>query len=474
MSYATLLRAQLEAKTERRSAITAELDALAVDVELRDTKITTDEEAVVAEKLLGEAVALKTEEDALRSRIAEMDTVAVARESSVKRAIVPGATPGTSDPFEGDVRRLDRTEVATRARRALEQSNRLSAAQKEFVAARMADEKVNRGGAMERHLLATGSDDYRSAIGKLIARPSFPNLTDGEQRAMTIGTDPTGGFLMPFTLDPTLIDINAGVANPIRALAKIRTTMTDNWQGVTSAGVTASWDAEASEVSDDAPTLAQPSIPIRHPRAFVPFSIEADDDFGSLLGDLTVEASRAKDRLESAGFATGAGTGAIPQGIVTGLVAAAKIVTSAVTDTYAVADLYSAQGALPDRYDDTASWLMNKTVINLTRQFATANNHALLTQLADGTPPMLLGAALARWSSIDGVINATQENYVAIYGDIAETYTIVDRLGMTLELIPHLFAIANNLPSGQRGLYVRWRVGAGVVNADAARVLNVT
>jgi HK97 family phage major capsid protein len=251
--------------------------------------------------------------------------------------------------------------------------------------------------------------------------------------------------------------------------------MTDNWQGVTSAGMTASWDAESSEVSDDTPTLAQPSISIKHPRLFVPFTLEHEDDIDAVLSSFAAEAGKSKDRLESAAFATGATGGNNAPGIVTLLVAASKTVASATTDTFAVADLYNTQAAVPDRYDDSASWLMNKSIINLARQFGTAQNHALLTNgLQPGDPAQLLGAPLYRWSSLDGTINAAAENYIAIYGDIAECYTIVDRLGMSIELIPHLFATANNLPSGQRGLYARWRVGAGLTNADAARVLNVT
>jgi hypothetical protein len=47
-------------------------------------------------------------------------------------------------------------------------------------------------------------------------------------------------------------------------------------------------------------------------------------------------------------------------------------------------------------------------------------------------------------------------------------------LGMTVELVPHLFVTANNRPSGQRGLYCYWRVGADCVNTGAFGMLNVT
>jgi HK97 family phage major capsid protein len=60
---------------------------------------------------------------------------------------------------------------------------------------------------------------------------------------------------------------------------------------------------------------------------------------------------------------------------------------------------------------------------------------------------------------------------VAVYGNIRDAYSIIDRVGFRVELIPHLFSPSNNRPTGQRGLYAYWRVGAGVVNPNAARVL---
>jgi HK97 family phage major capsid protein len=477
MKYIDLLRKQLAALEERHAAILADLDALASDVESRGST-TTPEETEAAKALEADAKSVDAEADALRARIADMEATAVAR-SNAPRQIVPGATPGTGqDVYDVDVRWLrntdeGRTEIAERAQRALD-GMRLNADQKELVERRLADPQINGKGQLAERMLVTGSPVYVRALKKVIFN-AHPYLDNEEARALTAATDASGGYAMPFTLDPTLIDINAGVANPIRQLARIRTTMTDNWQGVTSAGMTASWDAEASEVSDDTPTLAQPAISIKHPRLFVPFSLEHEDDIDVVLSTFAEEAGKAKDRLESAAFATGATGGNNAPGIVTLLVAASKTVASATTDTFAVADLYSTQAALPDRYDDTASWLMNKAVINLARQFGTANNHALLTNgLQPGDPAQLLGAPLYRWSSLDGSITGSADNYIAIYGDIAECYTIVDRLGMSIELIPHLFATANNLPSGQRGLYARWRVGAGLTNADAARVLNVT
>jgi len=45
------------------------------------------------------------------------------------------------------------------------------------------------------------------------------------------------------------------------------------WKGVSSSGVTWSFGAEATEVSDDSPVLAQPSVTVHMARGFIPFSI---------------------------------------------------------------------------------------------------------------------------------------------------------------------------------------------------------
>jgi hypothetical protein len=47
--------------------------------------------------------------------------------------------------------------------------------------------------------------------------------------------------------------------------------------------------------------------------------------------------------------------------------------------------------------------------------------------------------------------NAGADNYMLIAGNF-DRYHIIDRVGMTVELVPHLFATGNNRPSGQRGL----------------------
>ena len=56
-----------------------------------------------------------------------------------------------------------------------------------------------------------------------------------------------------------------------------------------------------------------------------------------------------------------------------------------------------------------------------------------------------------------------------IYGDFRSGFTIADRLGLTVELIPHLFGSVARFPTGQRGVFAYWRTGSKVVVPEALR-----
>jgi hypothetical protein len=80
-------------------------------------------------------------------------------------------------------------------------------------------------------------------------------------------------------------------------------------------------------------------------------------------------------------------------------------------------------------------------------------------------PPMLLNRNVFENSNMDGAINvaSTENKYVLLlYGSFADGIAIVDRIGSTLELVPHLFG-ANRRPTGQRGALLWFRTGSDVM-----------
>ncbi len=331
-------------------------------------------------------------------------------------------------------------------------------------------------GKLSQQVLATSSPDYLRAFGKL-ARTNgrleslSPVEHEAVQRAMSL-TDSAGGFLVPFQLDPAVILTSDGSVNDIRKIARKVVATGDVWNGVSAGAVSWSFDAEAAEVSDDTPTFAQPAITIRTARGFVPISLEANMDASNVamvIGDLLAQ---GKDDLEATVFTTGAAGSNQPIGIVTALTAGSSVVTSITTDTFAIGDLYKVYNALPGRYRSRASWLANNLLYSLSRQFDTGGGAGLWARIGEGRPSELIGRPVYEAEAMDGVITALADNLVTIFGDFSN-YVIADRIGTTVEFIPHLFG-ENGRPTGQRGWFAYYRVGADSVNDAAFRMLNVT
>lgn len=327
-----------------------------------------------------------------------------------------------------------------------------------------------------RMALATSSPEYIRGWSK-VASGRGHMLSDAEkralERAMTL-TDSQGGYLVPFQLDPTVIITANGSRNQIRQIARQVVATGDVWNGVSAGAVSWSWDAESVEVSDDSPTLGQPSIPVYKAAGFVPITIEALQDEANVTTEVARLLSFGRDVLEASAFTVGTGSNQ-PTGLITALVASSPtvVVPSLTTDTFASGDVYALDNALPARYRSNASWLANRAIYNRIRNFDTQGGAQLWERIRADVPPELLGRPTYEAEAMDGDLNVSVDNYVLVYGDF-DNYVIADRIGMTVEFVPHLFGTGNNRPNGQRGWYAYYRVGADSVNDAGFRLLNVT
>lgn len=319
-----------------------------------------------------------------------------------------------------------------------------------------------------RHMLLTGSPEYHDEFRDYIKSRGY-RVGDAMRAAMSL-TDANGGYLVPFTLDPTVILTNAGIAGPLRSISTIKTIATDNWNGVTSAGVSASWTAEGTQTGDATPTFAQPTITPKKADAWVfgSYEVLADSGFAAELSRLLAD---AKVRLEEAAFAT-ANTGAtIPRGVVAAVQAVtASIVTAAATNAFAVGDVYNTSDALRPRDASQASWIANKKIFSLIRRFDTSGGGSFWANLGMGVPNELLGQSVYECSTMTSVVS-TGAN-VLLAGNFKEYY-IIDRVGMSVLYDPIIRSTGNNRPTGQAGWYAFWRVGADVVDPDAFRLLQL-
>jgi HK97 family phage major capsid protein len=317
------------------------------------------------------------------------------------------------------------------------------------------------GALIARHYLMTGSPEYFEAFESYLSDP-----TNAQRAALSL-TSANGGYLVPFTLDPSVILTNNGVVNPYRAISTIKTTATNTWNGVASAGMNAAWLAEAGVVGDNSPTFSNIQITPQKAAAWVFGSYEVleDSDFATEVPRLLAD---AKDRLEEAAFAVGTGTGQ-PKGILT---AATTTVTTTgttnVTGINNVADLYSLQAALPPRFRRGAAWVTSLPFINKARGFDTAGGSSYWTNLGQGSPEQLLGGPIYESTSI--TYSVTAGTKLAVYGDFSQ-YAIVDRIGMSVMYEPMIKDTATGRPTGQGGWFAFWRVGADTLVPGAFRTL---
>lgn len=339
------------------------------------------------------------------------------------------------------------------------------------------EERDQEDGRLSRYLLAVGSPLYRRAFGKYLQRGDTSGMTQGEQaawfgamqaeRAMSL-TGSSGGFAVPFELDPTILNTSNGVVNPVRAISRVEQITTDEWRGISSAGITASYAAEATETTDNSPTLTQPTVSTEKAQAFVPFSIEVGQDWTGLQGQMATLLADAKDTLEAGKFISGTGTNE-PFGVLTGTT---TTIAAATGLTMTLANLYALKNALPPRYRVNGTYLADSAILDRVRQFDTVGSSAAIwvDSLQDAAPARLLGRPVYEASEMaETIANGVK---IALYGDFSR-YLIVDRVGLTIEVIPHLFG-ANQRPTGQRGIYAYWRNGAKVIDANAFRALTGT
>jgi HK97 family phage major capsid protein len=329
-------------------------------------------------------------------------------------------------------------------------------------------------GTFARRLIVTGSPTYQRAFGKACLALSTNTLTAEESRALAMGAGASGAFAVPFTLDPTVILTSTGVLNPIRQIARIETITGQQWQGVTSAGIVVSRAAEAAPASDNSPALAQPTLTPTRVQGFVPFSYEVDQDWTGLQSEMFRLLADAKNVEEGTAFINGTGIGVNPNGVVKTLNASQQIGTAGAT--VLMANVYSLESGLNPRFRPGATFLASKSTYNLIRNLDNTGGSQLWQRVGFGIPPELLGYPALEVSTMVTGPNNVGDRWM-IFGDFSQ-FLIVDRLGMSVELIPQIFNVAAapglGMPTGQRGLYAIWRNSSKILADAAFQVLQRT
>jgi HK97 family phage major capsid protein/HK97 family phage prohead protease len=361
---------------------------------------------------------LKSEREEIRSqiaakeaRLADLETVARERESVNTTTTTRRTEPATNFGFikgqtDEDIYDLstirnafDNPAAATRelkdrARRSIERSVRdFDQAEGQTVEDQQGNVEsllsraVDPQGEIARRILVTGHPEYADAFWtKLRGRMTTRRQDEILERALGVAT---AGYAMPYTLDPTVLLTSNGAVNPLRQISRVVQIAGQTWNGVNSAGVTASFDSEASEVSDDTPTLSQPTVSTLKAQAFVPFSIESEQ-WSDIRSELAKEIRDSKDILEATKFTLGTGT-LEPSGVIP---FATNLATTAGTAAVALADLDTLTDSLVPRFQTGAALMANRKFFSKVRQLArTAGVTDNWPNVAPGTPGQINGVS---------------------------------------------------------------------------------
>jgi HK97 family phage major capsid protein len=331
---------------------------------------------------------------------------------------------------------------------------------------------------LARQCLVTSRPAYVRCWSKLMTGKEHA-LTQDEQRArrdvdafraMSL-VDTTGGYLVPWQLEPSLVITSPFVRSDLRSAARVVIATGDVWNGASSVNVQYSFQSEGAETQDNSPPLGQPSVPTWTARGFIPISLEAMSDMENVAQEIGRLLAGGKLDLEGNKLIVGSGVGE-PTGIVTSLSQSSNsssVVTSGATGTFTLGDLAALQAALPPHYRAAASWLGNNLVYSKIRAFDLAGGSQFWTNLSGDRPPQLYARDALEAEAMSGVV--ASGNKVLVFGDL-QGYVICDRLGVTTELIPMLPG-PHERPSGQRGFFSWFRIGGDVINSTGLRCLSI-
>lgn len=296
-----------------------------------------------------------------------------------------------------------------------------------------------------------------------------------EIRAAATKTDGEGGYLAPIEWDRT-ISKKTKVISPMRQNSSVITISGAGFKKVYSDGVVGSgWVGEtAARPQTTTPGLTSLGFTMgeiyANPAASQGLIDDAEIDIEAWLAD---EVSVEFDKQEGVAFLSGDGSNK-PDGVltyVTGGSNAAKhpygailaLVSGAASAVTSDA-LFDLQADLPAEFLPNAKFYMNRGSQAAFRKLKTSDG-AYLWQpsLALGVPPTLAGEAVV---DMPGMPNVGAGNIAALYGDMAETYQVIDRTGVRVLRDPYTakpFVL----------FYTTKRVGGGVKNPTAMRALKI-
>lgn len=326
-------------------------------------------------------------------------------------------------------------------------------------------------------LTVDGYKAYKSAMSKLMRR-GINSLTADEQKTLIAGSDPDGGYMITADTSGRIIT-RVFETSPIRQLATVISISTDAIEGVIDrdeAGGLVMVGEQTAPATTNTPQIGKYRIPVHEgyvePKATQQMLEDAAVDVeGWLARKVADKIARGQNTL----FITGSGVGR-PMGLFSYTTAATaddtrawgqfEHVKTGVNGDFAATNpadhIFTLIGSFKDHYLARAKFFTRREVVTKMRLFKeTTGQYLWQPGLQAGQPESFLGYPIVKGQDIP----ALSTNGLSLaFGDFAEAYTIVDRLGMT--------TLRDNLTAKPFvKFYTRVRFGGSAMDFEAVKFL---
>ena len=338
-------------------------------------------------------------------------------------------------------------------------------------------EVQNKGRATPEPLDVDGYAFYKSGFFKVATGVSVDSLSAEERKALSAGSDPDGGYLLPQSTVGMMIT-KLFEQSIMRQICTVQTIGTNKIEGVVDNNeADAGWVAELGSRSDTAtPQVGRWEIEAHELYAMPKISQRLIDDAAMDVESwLAAKVADKFARVEGTAFWQGTGVGQ-PRGLATYTTAATADATRAwgqfehvVTGangafhTTQFDPVHNLIGAFKDHFLPNAQFVMRRSVRTAARLLkeSTTNRYLWEPGMQVGSPERLMGYPVR----IDEYMPALATNSLSLaFGDFRQAYAIVDRIGVRTLRDPYT-------AKPYIVFYSTKRVGGGAQNYEAVKFL---
>jgi len=322
-------------------------------------------------------------------------------------------------------------------------------------------------------LKSTGANRGSVEVGKYnklmseYLRYGGASLSNDEQKALSVGVDPYGGYTVHPQLSRNIIQA-LQEKDPVRKLANIESISgADALEFLVDIDMPdAQWGDETGAVEEsEASSLRKARIPVHLLVANPKITQQLIED-----SNINIEnwlSNKLSDKFavtEGESFVLGDGVGK-PRGFLTyengtdwGKVEQVNLGAAA---TVTSGGLITLKYALKSQYQNNAAWVMSRGTVEVIMKLVDgAGRFIWQPSFMSSEPPTLLGLPVYVSPSMPDVAAGALSIAIA---DWRRAYTIVDRIGVSIQRDPYSY-------KPYVGYYTRKRVGGDVTNFEAIKI----